>query len=290
MAGLAPGYRFTEHLIQLGDITFGQVDEAGVHWHCEKPEGWEGPETRMDLAQREADHGAWPSPAYLSERVITLSGKVFAPNRAACDEAFERLLAAAALTDTVLAVHETIPKQLVVRRSGKPLVQRLTGTVLEYSLLVTAADPRRYALDEQSGTTPLPSTTGGLVFPLAFPVSFSAVTVAGEIRAENTGSFETRPVLVIDGPVVAPTVFAQYDDGTVQRLAFSQALAAGDRLVIDTDAHSVILNGNAGRRRFLSVPSGWPVIPARSAVRFQFRSDTYSPTALLTARWRSAWI
>ncbi|MEU5091726.1 hypothetical protein [Streptomyces sp. NPDC021356] len=290
MAGLVAGYQFTEHLVQLGDIVFGQVDQAGVHWHCATLDGWEGPETRMDLAQREADHGAWPSPAYLSERVVTLAGKVFAPNRASADEAFERLLSAAALTDTVLMVNETIPKQLVVRRSGKPLVQRLTGTVLEFSLQVTAADPRRYGTDLQSRTTGLPVVSGGLTLPAATPWLLSAVQVAGQIDAVNTGGFETRPVLTITGPVVAPVVQAQMPDGSVRIMTYAQDLIAGDALVIDTDAHTVTLNGTASRRRFLTVPSGWPTIPAKSALTFFFQSTAYNSTATLTATWRSAWM
>ncbi|MFB7739565.1 hypothetical protein ACFC08_35500 [Streptomyces sp. NPDC056112] len=290
MAGLAPGYRFTEHLVQLGDITFGQVDGAGVHWHCESPDGWEGPETRQDQSQREADHGAWPAPAYLAERVVTLAGKVFAPSRAAADAAFEQLLSAAALTDTVLTVTETIPKQLTVRRSGKPLVKRLTATALEYSLQVTAVDPRRYATVEQYDTARLPITTGGLTPPLTPPLVSNAVTASGEITAANAGTFETRPVFVIDGPADRPEIVTQMPNGSVRFLTYSQSLYAGDQLVIDVDAKTCMLNGNVSRRRFLAVPSGWPVIPAKSAVTVQFRAAFYNSGANLTMRWRSAWM
>ncbi|MEV6124373.1 hypothetical protein AB0M23_28350 [Streptomyces sp. NPDC052077] len=290
MAGLAPGHRFTEHLVQLGDITFGLVDEAGVHWHCDSDDGWSGPDTRMDLSQREADHGAWPSPAYMAERVVTLAGRVFAPSRAAADEAFDRLLAAAALTDTVLTVHETVPKQLVVRRSGKPLIKRLTGTVLEYSLQVTAADPRRYATVEETGWTSLPFASGGLTPPLTPPVVSDAVTTSGEITATNTGSCETRLRFTVDGPVDGPTVFTQMPDGSVIPLLYSQALYEGDQLVIDTDTKTCMLNGYVSRRRFLTTPAGWPAIPPRSTVGVQFQARYYSSAALLTARWRSAWL
>jgi hypothetical protein len=125
---------------------------------------------------------------------------------------------------------------------------------------------------------------------VTFPITFSATTVSGQINAVNAGSVDTRPVLTIAGPVVAPTVSALYPDGTVRQLIYSIDLVSGDVLTIDTDAHTVILNGGVSRRRFMSVPSGWPTIPAGSSVNYQFQSGTYNASAMLTATWRSAWM
>jgi hypothetical protein len=228
---------------------------------------------------------------YLGSRPITLAGTVTAPDRPTLEDALERLRTAAALTDTVLVVYELAsPKQATVRRSGKPLFAYVTDRIATYSVLVTAADPRRYSTTLQSGMTGLPTTSGGLAFPATFPISFSATTVSGQIGAANAGSVDTRPVLTIAGPVVAPTVSALYPDGTVKQLAYSLDLASGDVLVIDTDAHTVILNGNTSRRRFMTVASGWPTIPANSSVSYQFQSGTYNASAMLTASWRSAWM
>jgi hypothetical protein len=274
----------------LGTLRLGAVDAAGVAWFLQSLEGWDSPEVRSEFQDREADHGAWASPVYLGSRPITLSGTVEAPDRASLDTALDTLYVAAALTDTPLTVWETTPRQAVVRRSGKVLAQHVTDRTATWSVLVTAADPRRYGTTLQSGTTGLPSTTGGLTFPVTFPVTFSATTVSGQINAVNSGTLDTRPVLTIAGPVVAPTVSALYPDGTVRQLIYSQDLATGDSLVIDTDAHTVVLNGATSRRRFMTVSGGWPTIPAGSSVNYQFQSGTYNATAMLTATWRSAWM
>ena len=121
-------------------------------------------------------------------------------------------------------------------------------------------------------------------------MTISASTVSGEIIAYNAGTFETAPVLVIDGPVNAPQIFAQLPGGGVALFSYSQNLDTGEQLVIDADAHTVILNGNVSRRRFLNVSTGWPKIPAEAVVSFQFRSLSYNANALLTVRWRSAWM
>jgi hypothetical protein len=277
--------------VDLGAIPLGRVDANGVAWSLQSFDGWDSAEVRSEYTEREADHGAWASPVYLGSRPITLAGTVTAPDRTTLEDALERLRTAAALGDTTLVVYELSgSKQATVRRSGKPLMAYVTDRIATYSVLMTAADPRRYSTSLQSGTTGLPTTTGGLTFPATFPITFSATTVSGQINAVNSGSMDTRPVLTIAGPVVAPTVSTLYPDGTVRQLIYSLDLATGDVLTIDTDAHTVILNGGVSRRRFMSVPSGWPTIPAASSVNYQFQSSTYNATAMLTATWRSAWM
>jgi len=170
------------------------------------------------------------------------------------------------------------------------LSAQVRDRIATHSVRVTAAAPRRYSVSLQTSSTGLPTTTGGLTFPITFPIAFSATTVAGQINATNTGSMDTRPVLTITGPVSAPTVAGLYPDGTVKQLIYSQDLQSGDVLVIDTDTHTATLNGNVSRRRFLTVPSGWPTIPAGASVIYQFQSGTYNASALLTATWRSAWM
>ncbi|MFJ6579238.1 hypothetical protein ACIQMY_25165 [Streptomyces sp. NPDC091368] len=274
----------------IGPVPLGSVDSAGVAWRLQELQGWDSAEVRADMQQREADHGAWPSPVYLGERPITAAGVIEAADRASLEDAMERLRSAVALTDTLLVVYETTPKQAVVRRSGKLVLQYLTDRLASYSLMVTAPDPRRYATVLQSDETMLPVTTGGLTPPVTPPVTIVSTSVSGVIDAPNVGTFESRPVFLIDGPVNAPKVLAQMPDGTVRSLVYSQNLGDGDQLVIDTDAHSVILNGAASRRRFLSTPTGWPVIPAGAVVSIQFTAAAYVSGAKLTARWRSAWM
>lgn len=274
----------------LGGLRLGAVDAAGTAWFLQSLEGWDSPEVRAELQDRESDHGSWFSPVYLGSRPITLAGTVEAADRSSLQNAMEQLYTAASLADTTLTVWDGAPKQATVRRSGKVLAQYITDNVASWSILVTAADPRRYSTTLQTGTTGLPNTTGGLTFPITFPITWSATTVSGQINAVNSGSMDTRPVLTIAGPVVAPTISALYPDGSVRQLIYSLTLATGDVLTIDTDAHTVLLNGSVSRRRFVTVSSGWPTIPANSSVNYQFQSGTYNSSALLTASWRSAWM
>lgn len=276
--------------ITLGALQLSVTDSAGVEWGVTGVQGWDSPGLRASLTSRQADHGAWWSPVYLDPRPITLTGLITAPDRPTRDAAIEQLIAAVALTDTVLTVGESIPKQAAVRRSGQLLIAPLSECSATYSALVTAADPRRYDVNLQSQSTGLPSTSGGLTFPITFPITFSAVTSSGFITATNSGSFETRPVFTVTGPVTAPQIFTRYADGHVDALLYSSSappLGVGEQLVIDTDAHTV-MSGGASRRRWMTGP--WPTIPPGQTVQIQFGAASSDPTALLTATWRSAWM
>lgn len=273
----------------LGSLLLGATDTAGVRWTLGNLDGWDSPEIRAALADREGDHGSFWAPVFFGFRPVTLTGTISAPDAASLDAACEQAYAAVSLTDTTLVVNETIPKQAVVRRSGKVLVTRETDLVATYSFLVTAADPRRYDVNLQSQTTPMASTSGGLVLPATLPWTLSATTVNGAITATNSGTFDTRPVLTITGPVSQPSVIARYPDGTVRSMNYTGPdLTATDQLVIDVDSRSVTQNG-ASRRQWMSFTGPRPVIPAGTTVAYQLRAAAYSAPALLTATWRSAW-
>lgn len=288
--GYVPGQVLGGRTATLGGLTLGQVDTAGVAWALgrEGLKGWSGPGVRTQYTDRAADHGAFAGPGYLAARVITLSGTVTAPDLAALDTAEDALNVAASLQDTLLVVSGASPRQAVVRRSGEVLWQPVTAQVAAYSVMVTAADPRRYSTTLQSASTGLPSTSGGLALPLTMPVTVTATTVAGSFTLTNAGSIGTRPVLTITGPVVNPTIVALLPSGAVQQLLYSSTLAAGDQLVIDANARTAVLNGTASRRRYLSGP--WPEIPPGSSVTFSWTAASYNAAALLTGTCRSAWM
>lgn len=283
-----PGQELGGLRADLGPVPLGGVDAAGVAWVLQKLEGWDSSDSRGEVQQREGSHGSWFAPVYLADRPITLEGLIIAPDRAALEEAMERLRAAAGLSDTVLVVWETVAKRAVVRRSGRVVIQYVTDDKATFSVLVTAADPRRYEIDQQSGTTGLPVSSGGITLPFTLPVTLSAVSVSGQVTATNAGTVESCPVIRIDGPVANPVVLAQYQDSTVRQLRYGETIASGDYLTIDVDSKQALLNGSASRRRYLSAQ--WPVIPANESVIFQFSGDVYAPAALMTVSWRSAWL
>jgi hypothetical protein len=274
----------------LGPITFGAVDNQGVDWRLRADDGllgWDSPEVRTQITQREADHGAWLGPVYLGERPVTLAGTMAAPDQATLEDAMERLRAAASLTDTVLTVWESIPKQAVVRRSGKPLTAYSTDRVGTFSVMVTAGDPRRYGVNQQQVTLYLPSSTGGLVFPVVFPIEFDAITTSGDAVLPNAGNIGSLPLITVYGPVTEPSLVLSAPNGSTATLTYGDTIAAGDWLDLDCDHHTALYNSQSSRRGLLSGP--WPQIPP-GGVNVSFRAGSYDPAARALITYRDAWM
>ncbi|MFJ2579962.1 phage distal tail protein [Kitasatospora aureofaciens] len=287
--GYTPGSTLGGLRVDLGTIPLGGVDSAGIAWGLSKLEGWDSPDIRVTHSLRQSDHGSWVSPVYLHPRVLTPQGTIVAPTGPALELAMDQFQAAVSLGDTTFTVWETVPKQCTVRRSGKLLIERQTDRVATYSALLTAADPRRYSTTLQFQSAGLPQVTGGTALPWTLPLAITSGSQSGTITLTNVGTIATKPTLTITGPATPPTaIVAQYPDGTTRQLTYSDTLNAGDQLVIDCSAHTVMLNGTTSRRRYLS--GQWPDIPPGATVSVQWNANSYSSSALLTGTCRSAWM
>lgn len=138
-----------------------------------------------------------------------------------------------------------------------------------------------------SALTRLPITSGGLAYPLSYPLAYGS-PVTGRVSAANAGSAVTAPVFTIMGPIdIAGFQVASIEDGI--SIQYNGSLSAGDQLVIDTRTGSVVLNGTADRRNLLGY-STWPNIPASSTRTFAFTTlGTYQAAASMTVAWAPAY-
>ncbi|TAK89382.1 MAG: hypothetical protein EPO06_12025 [Burkholderiaceae bacterium] len=149
-----------------------------------------------------------------------------------------------------------------------------------------ASDPRRYMLDELSASVGLPgATSGGLVFPLVFPLVFGDNPTPSAMVLNNPGTVATYPLYTVTGPAPGP-IITNIDTGQVLAFASSFTVNDGDRLTVDTDQRTVLLNG-VSRRDQLITAQWWALEPGSTTVSFD-SAGAYNPTARLTARWRGA--
>jgi Siphovirus-type tail component, C-terminal domain len=178
-------------------------------------------------------------------------------------------------------------RQAQVRRSSDVKTEPMSPTSFRWSIILVAPDPRRYSNAATSLSAGLPQVgSGGLVFPLVFPLTFGSGTSGGQLLLTNNGTMATWPSWDILGPVTGP-VITNLDTG--QRLAFDPAftVAAGQHLLINPDAKTVFLGG-VSRRASLFIAEWFDVPPGSVNVRFSSASGA-DPAALLTATWRDAW-
>ena len=284
---------------QDAETAKGVVDSQGTTWYLTKLEGWsDGPPPRNSLVQRTGEHGSFDGPAYLDTRAITIEGVAVCQDRVSTWRARDILASICGdptLGLATLVVTQTgyLARRALVRRTTDIKTAPLSLVSFKWSIILVAPDPRRYDNNQQSVAVGLPQVgSGGLVFPLVFPLTFGSGTSGGQMVLTNAGTMATWPSWDVLGPTTGP-VITNLDTG--QRLAFDPTfdVAAGQHLLINPDAKTVFMDGVSRRDRlfiaeWFDLPGSVTTAPGTVNVRFSSASGT-DPAALLTATWRDAW-
>ncbi|MCG7528923.1 phage tail family protein, partial [Streptomyces sp. OfavH-34-F] len=138
------------------------------------------------------------------------------------------------------------------------------------------------------GTSSLRISTGGEV--LSWPLDFGSPGSTGRMTAANTGNADTHPVIEFRGPVTAPSLT---NTTTGDVLEYDLPLAAGDRLVVDTHAGTVTLNGTASRLHTASARSvpeqTFTLAPGTTPLMFRAAPGSTDPAASVVVRYRAAY-
>ena len=271
-------------------IPLGSVDASGVAWVLRGLKGWDGPPAVGQVTQRSADHGGWPSAAYYGPRLMTLSVEAKAPTQALRDQAAERLVQAVPVSDLATFVYnEPTPKQCYVRQNGSANIGMDKPTLVDvvFSIPLVAPDPRKYATVPFSGTATLPAPvinplTLPVVLPAGFPGSIPAIDSA--VVCTNAGTFESRPVITVSGPITSPQVV---NAATGQTITFTGlSLAATDQLVIYTDARQSFLNNSF---QAADTSSAWWVLEP-GTTQVYLAGGNFAGGATITVSYSSAWL
>jgi len=286
--GDGAGGRNLGNLVAIGDLLLNYIDDAGVHWILEKFAGWGSPASSAELTQRARGHGATSSEGFLRPRVMTLEGLIDAPTPEALTLAAEQLAAAVSLSGFRLLVSETgRVRHVEAQRQDDVIVTEVSPTVAAYSIQVVAKDPRKFG-DLITASTRLPFSSGGLVYPATYPVTYTGVSGTGKITVDNAGNTEAPVWLRIEGPIPAGGHSVTHL-GKGQTLTFGTALAlgAGEFLTVDMDRREVLAQGQAPRSGYVTSRGWFSLDPGVNEIAFA--SQNYSETANLTVSTKPAW-
>jgi hypothetical protein len=276
-----------------GGITLriGQPDSNGISWYWQQIDGWDSPDVAGQVIQRSADHGGWPASQFLAPRIMTVTIQALAPTQALRDAARATLqqILPVGINPNDLALmtyNEPVPKQVLVRRSGKITESKDTLTGVIFSCNLVAPDPRKYAAQASTETAygSASGGGGGLVVPFTIPFTLDPGTPPGVMTVLNAGNFETRPTLTFKGPLTAPSVTnATYG----QTISFSQiALGASDLLTVDLLNKVAYLNGSL---RNADLSSAWWVLwPGENTL--ELGSSASGSGAYLQCSWSDAYL
>lgn len=267
------------------DLNTTEVD-TGVLWAAEPIRGWQGPASSIAVARKPRAHGGWAGSAFMLPRHMTITGKVLAPSEEALTDALDRLNEAATLADTTLTVTEAAgARSCTVRREDEVLAPLITPLLAEFSVQLVAPDPRKFGAP-LSGSTALPSSTGGLTVPFTVPFSIDAVTVSGQVSLTNPGNMTGPVSLRIDGPVTGPVV-THVGTGRALVFASSLVLGAGEFVTVDMERQEVLAQGQSSRAGWVT-SDGWSGFQPGVNV-WSFSALAYDAASLLTVTATPTW-
>lgn len=270
-------------------IPLGGIDANGVAWIIKELKGWDGPPTVGQVIQRSADHGGWASAQYYGPRLMSLTVMASAPDQASRDVAAQQLVQAVPVSDmATFTYNEPVPKIAYVRQNGSANIGMTKPTLcdVEFTIPLVAPDPRKYSTIPLMATATLPAPViNPLTLPVTLPTGFPGSTppIDSAVTCVNSGTFETRPVITVAGPITSPSIVNAV---TAQAITFTGLeLAATDQLVISTDARQAFLNGVFAPA---DVQSAWWVLEPGST-QVYLTGENFSGGAVLVVSWSSAW-
>jgi hypothetical protein len=242
---LAPSY------VTVGAINLVSREVSGVEWLMSGLTGWGTPGGTLAPKQRTRAAGAWGGLSYAKPRTLVVAGTCSAPTASLASDALDRLIDACSLDETVMTVSESgRVRSCTVRRDGDILPTWIGPTVFEWSVQFVALDPRKFGTP-LTGSTGLPSSSGGLAIPFTIPFTINSTVTYGQVSLTNPGN-ETGPVKMrIDGPCVGP-IITHVGSGLRLVFASSLILGAGEFLLIDMEAQTVLAQGQASRANWVT--------------------------------------
>jgi hypothetical protein len=146
---------------------------------------------------------------------------------------------------------------------------------------------RKYATVPFSGTATLPAPViNPLTLPVTLPAGFpgSVPAIDSAVTCVNAGTFESRPVITVTGPITSPQVI---NAATGQAVTFTGlTLAATDQLVLYTDSRQSFLNGAFYPADVSS--AWWTLQPGTTQVYLS--GGNFAGGATITVSYSSAWL
>lgn len=271
----------------LNGLVLTATDDQDVDWVQDTLDGWYGsPGSTLQLTPKLRAPGAWPSPRQSGPRTLVAAGYVEAPTPEALIDALDRLDEAVSVNAFIFTVSESgLVRSCIAYRQDEVLVKRVSDVGATWSVQLSVPDGRRFGAP-LTASTPLPSTTGGIRFPLKFPFNFGSRVVSGLCTLVSPGRAVGPVVLRIDGPVRAPQV-THVDSGASLVFSSDLELAAGEWLIVDMEAQEALANGLVSRANYIT-SAQWSGF-AKGVNTWAFAADGVWPDALLTVTATPAW-
>ena len=250
------------------------------------------PSVRGGDSDRPGDHGTLPGPRKWAARLWTAKGVIEAWPADTRNERIDRLTLACDALDDDVTIKWTdaagVAKQVMYARLQSEH-EVSGGMPKDFMLIFAARDYRVFSqtLNEETATFEALSS-GGVIFPIVFPVVFGAGVLTAQIVATNAGNQPAPPIVRIDGPCLNPRV---YNATVGADMIIEYDIPAGEYIEINRyGTWPVTLNGTDNIYQvFDDVNSEWwELDPGDNDIRLY--CDSHSTGSGVTIYWRDAYM
>jgi hypothetical protein len=262
---VAPGGALGGQVTRAGQVQYGEIllgADTSARWR--ELVGWRDlPGAQVADTERPQAHGAYAGSVYGDALTVTYTALVRGTpeSKLAALATLERYAPMDGVERPLVVDDGAGPTFRMARVIGRslPMDKAFQHGPVEVALQFLCADPFRYGLDLRTGQVRLPESSGGLEYPLAYPLGYGESS-SGGLTVWNDGSMPAPLVATFNGPMSNFTLSAP--DWSV---GFNLTLADGDQLVVDTLAGTALLNGGADRL-YTITPESSPVERCRLPV------------------------
>lgn len=229
--------------VQYGRVLFGAGSAARVR----ELVGWRAlPDVDVSDTPRPQAHGTYPGDVLGDSLTVTLVYLVRGTpaDKAAAVDAIEQHTPLDGVERMLVVDDDALGGWYRMARVVARMVPQDKGYrvgPVECSVQFVCSDPRRYRLTEHSGTIGLPSASGGVDYPLTYPLEYGTASSTA-LMAANDGGAATPLQVTFTGPLTNPQLVSPD-----WRLGFDLTLATGEQLVVDTAEGTALLDGTADR-------------------------------------------
>lgn len=250
--------------------------------------GLDSPLIRMSSNPKPGDNGSVVSSMFYDNRLVGLTGEIWA-NNPTDFEAARRALANAVLITKDSNGYPVPTRITFTTLAGtnyyvdvyfdRPIMDYDKPNVSKFTVIGTCVNPFLFGASGYSSGNMTVGTAGGYLSPYISPY-ITGSTTGGTGTINNLGNVDAPPVLTLVGPLTSPYI---YSTATGKFMQINYTINAGDTVKIDMGAKTIILNNSSSLNSYKATGADWfNVLPGLNSFNFSTSSSSDTGFALIT--------
>lgn len=254
---------------------------GSTKWVIDLPGWYKAAPNQREKQAKQGRHGTFGVRGWKDERLVTVQGHYYAPDRRTAANFVDEINAVMADgTEGVLTVDDAdLGRRWANVYLLTPDVTWHGGRDVPFFLDMVAPDPRKFGDLMDAGPVAAFSGGDGLEFDLFATdnpgiLDFGESGSSGKLTLNNPGTAPTEPVFRVSGPpgfITTAGNFKITEVETERVLEWEGTILTGQELVLDSRAGTVVLGTNGDRRGSLT-RAEWPEIPGKSSRTYLFEA------------------